>query len=165
MKKLLIPAFAITALLSMGCDMNKKTADRGKVLDDDNGLSMARDEVRTSAASSYGVSAGSAALGNAINQPIVTEPKVKATSTKSKYRRTAHPIVPESDERMLMEENDYDPIHRQSMEEVEYNSYPVEEYESEDTKLDRLQKENSIFYGYPSATGASGAPGSAELSK
>jgi hypothetical protein len=165
MKKLLIPAFAITTLLSMGCDMNKKTADKRNVLDDDNGLSMARDEVRTSAASSYGASAGSAALGNAINTPVVSEPKVKATSTKSKYRQPARPIVLESDERLLMEENDYDPIHRQAMEEVEYNSYPVEEYESEDTKLDRLEKENSIFYGYPSATGASGAPGSEELSR
>lgn len=142
MKMLLFPSLVFAAILATtGCDMDKRSTRSDLILD--------RDEVRTiaSATSSYGASAGSAAIGNA------------------RYGRTAQPVINDSDEGIVFDEEDYELLERQAMEDVDYRTYKSNEFESEEDRLNRLQKENGIFYGYPSATGASGSPGSYELTK
>ena len=137
-----IPSFAFAALLATtACDMDKRSRRSGLILD--------QDQVRTtaSATSSYGASAGSAAIGNA------------------RYTRSAQPVVNDTNEGIIFEEEDYELLERQAMEDVDYRSYKTTEFESEEDRLNRLQKENGIFYGNPSATGASGSPGSYELTK
>jgi hypothetical protein len=162
MKKLLIPTFAISALLlATGCDLNKRITQTRNGLDQNTNLSLPTekpvdqsldnqiDEVKTAASSTtnYGVSEGSAAAGNA------------------KFQKTAQPVIIEADVALFIDDSDYDLFERQAMEEVDYKFYPPEKYEGQEERLNRLEKENAIFYGNPSATGASGSPGSYELSK
>jgi hypothetical protein len=146
MKKLFIPTFAISLLfLNLGCDMKKKAAMNTRF--DESGLTTDGIKTIASSPSSYGDSAGPAAAGNEHFKPV------------------ARPVVTERDEVFIFEEPNTTVTDRQAMEDYDYEAYPSEEFESEEARLNRLQKENGIFYGYPSATGASGAPGYYDLNK
>jgi hypothetical protein len=99
------------------------------------------------------------------NELIITETKKDIVSTKAAAMPRRHTKRRES--RLQTEDIK---LGQQAMEEAplfieaQETTYWDKAY-FPDSKLDRIQKEEGIFFGYPGATGASGAPGSADIER
>jgi hypothetical protein len=161
MKKLLLPAVAIAALvIGTGCDRKEKleteTTDittsttldspteseafMAEEVDGDTTGIQAEEAVIEKTDSHKGAKLGGAAAAGAVGAEALDDDAVYDDS-----------FYPDSDRQAMEEVTIYE-----EFDSDDYSRYPEE-------KLNRLEDKNAIFYGNPGASGSSGSPGSADL--